>query len=105
MNRQYTQFLVDTLQEGIDSGELRPDLPPLLLRDIVYGGIEHHTWNYVCGRGTLHAEKLADAMTSLVFDGLCVQSAPDPLEHQTQRLRELVERFENAAPAAGGYAS
>lgn len=68
-NRRYTQLLVEVLREGIKSGELRSDVAPALLRDLVYGGIEHHAWGYLCGRGSLNPQSLADDIVALVLDG------------------------------------
>jgi AcrR family transcriptional regulator len=68
-NRRYTQLLVDVLKEGVDSGELRSELPLPLLRDMIYGGIEHHAWNFLCGRGGLDADRIADQIVAVVFDG------------------------------------
>lgn len=68
-NRRYTQLLVDVLKEGMAASELRTDLSPTLLRDMIYGGIEHHAWAYICGRGSLNPESLADDIVTLVFEG------------------------------------
>src|SRR3546814_9368785 len=46
------------------------DLPTALLRDMVYGATEHHSWNYVCGRGALDIDTLADQITSILCDGI-----------------------------------
>lgn len=73
LNRRYTQLLVDVIEAGIAGGEFRADLPAPLLRSLVYGGIEHHSWNYVCGRGTLDIDSLAEQLTSLVCDGIAVR--------------------------------
>lgn len=70
LNRQYTQLLVDVLQEGVDAGVFRRDIPLPLLRDLIYGGIEHATWNYVCGRGELDIDATADQLAALVCEGL-----------------------------------
>lgn len=68
-NRRYTQLLVDVLKDGLAAGELRGDLSPALLRDMIYGGIEHHAWAYLCGRGSLNPEGLADDIVALVLEG------------------------------------
>lgn len=68
-NRRYTQLLVDELRSGIKAGDLRRDASPALLRDLVYGGIEHHTWAHLCGRGGLNPRAVAKDIVSLLFDG------------------------------------
>jgi len=93
-NRRYTQFLVDVIGEGVKDGEFRADIPPALLRDLVYGGIEHHTWNYICGRGELDIDAIAEQITAVVCEGIAVAPAPDPLGRETQRLSKIVDRME-----------
>lgn len=92
MNRQYTQFLVDVIEEGRASGEFRSDVPTALLRDMVYGATEHHSWNYVCGRGTLDIDAIADQIVSILCDG--IRRTDDKLEGM-QRLSELAARLES----------
>lgn len=69
-NRQYTGLLVQVLDEGQRDGEIRRDVPLPLLRDMVYGAIEHHTWNYICGRGALDIDRIAKQMTAMLCDGI-----------------------------------
>lgn len=90
MNRRYTQFLLDTIQDGIAAGEFRADLPPVLLRDLVYGGIEHHTWNYVCGRGELDIDTIAEQITAVLCEGI----AAADLKQEMQRLTQIASRIE-----------
>lgn len=85
-NRRYTELLVGVLAQGIADGSFRGDLPLPLLRDLVYGGIEHLSWNYLCGRGTLDVDSLATQLVSLVLDGLRVPAAAPPAARRaTQR--------------------
>ncbi|TAJ53358.1 MAG: TetR/AcrR family transcriptional regulator [Nevskiaceae bacterium] len=78
LNRRYTQLLVDVIEAGVAGGEFRADLPAPLLRSLVYGGIEHHSWNYVCGRGALDIDSLAEQLTSLVCEGIAVHQSSQP---------------------------
>ncbi len=70
LNRRYTQLLVDVIEEGIKAGEFRKDIPSGLMRAMVYGGIEHHSWNYVCGRGDLNIDAIADQIVAVLCEGL-----------------------------------
>lgn len=99
MNRQYTQFLVDVIEEGRAGGEFRADLPTALLRDMVYGATEHHTWAYIHraaaragDRGALDIDVLAEQITSVLCDGI---ARPDALQDGVQRLSELAARLES----------
>jgi AcrR family transcriptional regulator len=70
LNRRYTRLLMDVIQQGVKSGAFRDDVPLPLLRDLVYGGIEHHTWNFMSGRGSLDIGFVADRITAVLCDGI-----------------------------------
>lgn len=75
MNLKYTELLVDVVREGIASGDFRSDFPPALLRDMIYGGIEHHVWGFLYGRALLEPERSADQITDMVCGGLEARAA------------------------------
>jgi AcrR family transcriptional regulator len=70
MNRRYTQLLLEVVQDGVQARAFRGDIPPALLRDLVYGGIEHHAWGFLSGRGRLDPDDLAERITALIVEGL-----------------------------------
>lgn len=98
LNREYTRRTLDIVKEGIDAGELRGDVPLRLVRDMIYGCVEHHTWAHLRGEGTFDPDRTADAVVDLVLSGLERRdrrpSAPDDL---VRRLETVVERLEKAA--------
>ena len=99
-NRRYTQFLLDVIREGVEAGEFRRDVPPALLRDLVYGGIEHHAWGYMQPaakrvRGVLDVDAVADQIVAVLGEGI---SATGDLRQDVQRLREVASRIERALP-------
>lgn len=70
LNRRYTGFLLDVVQAGVADGAFRADVPTRLLRDMIYGGIEHHCWNYLCSRGGIDVDRLAHSITELACHGI-----------------------------------
>ncbi len=90
LNRRYTELLVQVLQDGMNSGEIRSDLPASLLRDMIYGGIEHHAWPYLCGHGSLDIDSVAEQIAGLLWQGIPTQD----LQTETRRLSELATRLE-----------
>lgn len=96
LNRRYTELLVQVLREGMQGGEIRDDLPVNLLRDMIYGGIEHHAWPYLCGRGRLDIDKIAAQITDLLWQGVPTQN----LQTETRRLTELAARLEQKLDSA-----
>ncbi|TXH05898.1 MAG: TetR/AcrR family transcriptional regulator [Nevskiaceae bacterium] len=98
LNRRYTQLLVDTLDDGVQAGEIRHDIALPLLRDMVYGSIEHYTWNYICGRGALDIDATAGQITALLWDGISSRGADVQLQRETRRLVQIASRLEKALP-------
>ena len=92
-NREYTQFLVETCREGIRKGDLRPDLPLGLLRDLIFGGIDHLISGYLFNQRELNIDTAAEQLVSLVFGGIIVT----PLSESAQPLGSVLERFEKIA--------
>ena len=95
MNHRYTGLLVDVLREGVRSGEFRDGLPLELVRDLVYGGIEHHLWRFLYGNGELDPKLVADQLTDLVCAG--VDRHPEStVALDTRRLAQLTTAMERA---------
>lgn len=70
LNRRYTGLLMAVIEDGVKAGEFRADIPATLLRDLVYGGIEHHAWNYLQGRGKLDVEGITDGLMTILKEGI-----------------------------------
>src|ERR1700688_2403741 len=114
LTREYTRRTLEILQQAIDAGEFRADLPLRIVRDMIYGGVEHHTWVYLRGEGDFSPDAAADAMTELVYRGLaCEQPAsaqrppqpppqPPPAEITLRRLEAVALRLEQSAGGKGG---
>jgi AcrR family transcriptional regulator len=101
MNARYTEFLLGVVREGIAAGDFRDDVPPALVRDIVFGAIEHHAWNFLCGRGTLDADRIADQITDILCNGLELRSTIESdllteLRRETARLARIATQLEQA---------
>src|ERR1019366_5637620 len=116
LTREYTRRTLEILQQAIDAGEFRADLPLRIVRDMIYGGVEHHTWVYLRGEGDFSPDAAADAMTEMVYRGLAraepAVSPPPAAEITLRRLEaggQAPERKagggNHAAPARGGGAA
>ncbi len=102
LNRAYTHRLVDVVKAGIASGELRPDASPSLVRDMVFGCIEHRTWAFLRQEGEFDPVETADAITNLIYSGLAAEQAASPAGAVIARLEAATARLETIAglPAA-----
>jgi len=98
LNRRYTSLLVEVIAAGQRQGTFRGDVDPTMLRDLVYGGIEHIAWGAVTGRSEIDPDSIADNLTQLICTGLdasgTLEIEPD-LQAQVARLEALVDRMES----------
>jgi len=51
LNRRYTSVLLRLVSQGLREGVVRHGVDPLMVRDLLYGGMEHLAWRRLCGRG------------------------------------------------------
>ncbi len=90
LNRRWTSLLVDVVREGQLDGTFRSDLPASMVRDVVYGSIEHIAWGAATGHGDIDPQHVADSLTELVCTGIESQNASE-LDARVARLEGLVE--------------
>lgn len=69
LNRRYTSILVGIVEAGIGRGEVRGDIDIRLVRDVIFGAIEHRTWAAVNGR-PLDIDATAAGLLELLRYGL-----------------------------------
>jgi TetR/AcrR family transcriptional regulator, fatty acid metabolism regulator protein len=93
LNRDYTQRTLEVIQQASAAGELRSDLPLSLIRDMIFGGMEHYTWGFLRGEKPLQVDEAADAITEIIYRGL-VRTGPDASAAALDRLEEITERLE-----------
>ena len=95
LNQAYTHRIIDIVKAAAATGEFRSDISASLVRDMIYGAVEHRTWSFLRNEGEFDMEDTADGITDIIYRGLCAQSAPDPLSETTARLEAAVERLES----------
>ncbi|MGI9387272.1 MAG: TetR/AcrR family transcriptional regulator [Methyloligellaceae bacterium] len=96
--RRYTSIMVRTLEGGVESGDLRRDLPLPMIRDMVYGTIEHIAWAWVAGQGTLNIDKIADDLSDMVMGGIAIPGHSErTVDGTVRRLERFMERIEAKA--------
>ena len=73
LNRRYTSILIKIVDAGIAEGEILPDIDPRLVRDMLFGAIEHSSWRHANGSRPLDVERMARTMTDVLVNGLAVR--------------------------------
>lgn len=108
LNRAYTRRMIEIIDAAMKSGEFRSDIPTRMVRDLVFGGVEHHTWSYLRGEGDFSVDGAANSITDMVYRGMAVQagSANDRLEVVLRRLESAADKLEpGKAEKVGGRSS
>jgi AcrR family transcriptional regulator len=70
LNRRYTRLLLRVLRQGVLEGAVSPHVDARLVRDMLYGGMEHVTWRSVNKGGTLDISATARSIVRLMLLGL-----------------------------------
>lgn len=98
LNREVTDLFMSVLSEGIEIGEVKSATPLRLIRDIVFGGIEHHVAGFLAGRGELDCDALALTLTDIVMDGIGrADVSQRPAENLVARLETAASTLERLA--------
>lgn len=98
LNRRYTGLALQVLEQGVASGELRRDIVPSVIRDLIYGGIEHAVWRFVFAEGALEAETLADQLADAILCGIRPPAEEPGRDETLARLERAVRRLESRLP-------
>jgi AcrR family transcriptional regulator len=70
LNRRYTSILLDILTDARARGEMDSGIDPRMVRDLVYGAIEHLSWRMVNRQSVLRAEAVAQQLSQIVLSGI-----------------------------------
>lgn len=91
LNRRYTSFVIDTVADAIKRGEFRSTASPQIIRDLIFGGLEHMAWRAISGQGAIDIDAVADQMLDSIWFGAAPRS-----EHDEASLESRVVRLERA---------
>ncbi|TYR33540.1 TetR/AcrR family transcriptional regulator [Mesorhizobium microcysteis] len=95
LNRRFTSRILDALKAAIASGELTDDVSAELLRNMIFGCIEHQTWAFLRKEGDFSVEEARDAITTVIWRGMEAETADNRLD----RLDRSIARLEKVAAA------
>ena len=102
LNQAYTHRLIEVVKEAVAQGEFRPDVSPALVRDMIYGCIEHRTWAFLRNEGDFDTDATADGITDVVFGGLVARKPEDePMAKAISRMEDVAARLERLAGSQG----
>ena len=96
LNRRIAAQVTAVVEDGIACGEMRGDIPLKLVRDMIFGCIEHQTWAYLRGEGDFSVEATAEGITDIVMRGIAgasVAPAPGEMAGVVARLEAVTQAF------------
>ena len=107
LNQTYTQRIVDVVKAAMKSGEFRDDVSATLVRDMIFGSIEHRTWAYLRNEGDFDVTKTADAITDFVYSAMATAGAQpvDRVSSALSRIEAAADRLEGLAATPHDQAS
>ncbi len=76
LNRDYTSVFIRIVDQALADGTVRRDVNPRLLRDVIFGAIEHRSWRFVNGQGELDIARTARDLTKLLVHGMNLKCIP-----------------------------
>jgi TetR/AcrR family fatty acid metabolism transcriptional regulator len=92
LNRRFSADVRAVCDEAIQAGEFRSDVSSSLLRDMIFGCIEHQTWAFLRREGDFKIDEVADSIAHVIYRGMAV----NPAEGE-DRVEKVVRRLEKAA--------
>lgn len=95
LNRRYTSRVISVLKDAVQSGEFRADISLAVIRNMIFGSIEHTTWAYLRGEGDFDVDEAADQIASVIARGLLIDAAPG-----TRPARSSVKKAAKKVTAA-----
>jgi len=95
LNRRYTNLALGVLEQGQRDGELRAGLSPLVLRDLVFGSIEHALWRFVNTGKAARIDALGAELADVILYGIASVERTDVVR-RLERVVATLERTQGA---------
>ncbi len=73
--KAYSKILLEIIEEGVGNGEIRSDVPPKLIRQVIFGSIEHVCLTGVIFKGEISPDDLTEDLCRFIFRGIELTSA------------------------------
>lgn len=67
--KAYARNILEIINEGIESGEIKPDTDPQILRKIILGAIEHACVGEIIFSRQLDVQTITRSISTIIFNG------------------------------------
>ncbi len=73
----YARRVLDVIEEGIESGEIRKDIPAKFIRQVLLGSLEHICLREVIFDKEINPDELTENLCKLLFKGIAQETPHD----------------------------
>lgn len=95
LNRRISARVMNVVVEGAREGAVRADIPMRLIRDMIFGAIEHQTWAHLRGEGDFSVDESAAGIADVIYAGIATRVARETdLERVVDRLERVAAGLE-----------
>lgn len=102
INHDFAKTVVDAVQAGIERGEVRADVNPAMVRDALFGGLEHIAMRTIFAGRPLDIGSEVAAYVDLLLGGIRTPTPkPDSSPDEASRLAAQIDRLEALLAKAG----
>lgn len=70
ITRRFTGVVSHVVRDAIAVGDFHDDVNVTLLRDMIFGALEHQTWAFLRGEAGFSAEESAAGITCVIYRGM-----------------------------------
>jgi len=68
--KKYSNILLDIIEEGVQEGEIRDDIPAKFIRQVILGSIEHVCLTGVIFQRGISQDELTEDLCTFIFKGI-----------------------------------
>lgn len=95
-NREVVGRVIRVIEDARADGSVRSDIPIRLIRNMIFGAIEHQTWAYLRGEGDFSIDESARWITDVTLGGVVAPQTAD------SQLRDTLSLLEQATASIRG---
>ena len=70
MVRAYARNILAIINNGIETGEIKSDTDPIILRKVILGAIEHACLGEIIFSKEVDARAITNRISKIIFDGV-----------------------------------
>jgi len=95
LNRQIAARVTSVVESGVKTGQIRRDISLKVIRDMIFGAIEHQTWAYLRGEGDFSVDESAASITDIVYSGIAVRAdkSGNDMDAVLSRLEKIADNL------------